>query len=89
MAEGKIVEFTAGWLFWSIVFFVVVGPFMYITWKFTNDDTFIVMRVGVGIMAAAVGAGFVSWAVNSVFQWYYKRQRRVERKKTKKQKQRR
>jgi hypothetical protein len=94
--EGKVVakkvtkkkewEFdAAGWAFWVILFLVLIGPCIYLGKIVCYDDTSPTVWVGFGIVFSAIGAGLISWAVNSVVQRRRKRQRIVERKKAKRQ----
>jgi hypothetical protein len=75
---------SVGWIFWSVWFFVLLGPGLYGAWKLTNDDAHIFLRLGGGGCGAALGAGLIAWTVNSLLQWRVKRQRQTERKKAKK-----
>jgi len=86
VAGKEASSFVAGWLFWTIVFAVLVGPCIYGIWKITAEDTFSLLRVGTGIVTAAFASGVVSWAVNSVVQRHMKKKRIAERKKAKKRK---
>ncbi len=76
----------AGWGFWGIVFGMLVGPCVFLAWKIKRTQTAWVLPIGVGLLLAALGAGFVSWAVNGVVQYRRKKQRLVERKRAKKRK---
>jgi len=76
----------AGWVFWLIVFIVLAGPCVYGAWHVVYPDTPRPVPVVTGMVLAAVGAGVVSWAVNSVIQRQRKKQRIARRKKAQKQK---
>ncbi|HEO72245.1 MAG TPA: hypothetical protein ENN80_13370 [Candidatus Hydrogenedentes bacterium] len=86
MASNRAAEFVAGWLFWTILCVLLAGPCIYGVWRITEDDSYVLLRVGVGIVAAAIVAGMIAWAVNSVVQWRYRKRRLEERKKAKKRK---
>lgn len=87
MAKSSRREFdAAGWLFWTLVFAVLAGPGMYLAFKFTDKGSFILLRLGAGAMIAAVGAGVISWAVNTVLQYRNRKRRVAKRKKAKKRK---
>jgi len=73
----------AGWRFWLVVFVLLAGPCVYLAWTVTEDDTFAPMRVSAGAVLAALGAGVVSWAVNSVLQRRARKRRAAQRKKAK------
>lgn len=90
--EGKVVakkkewKFdAAGWVFWLVLFAVLLAPSMFLGKAVVYEDTAVSTWIGFGIVIAAIGAGIISWAVNSVIQRHRKRQRIVERKKAKKQ----
>ena len=76
----------AGWLFWLVVFFVLVGPCVYGTWQVVYSTVSRTVPIVTGLVLAAVGAGLVSWAVNAVIQHRQKKQRIARRKKVRKQK---
>jgi ABC-type uncharacterized transport system permease subunit len=76
----------AGWVFWLIVFVVLAGPCIYGAWHIVYPDTPRAIPIVTGMVLAAVGAGVVSWAVNSVIQRQRKKQRIARRKKAQKQK---
>ena len=85
MSKKTSFEFdAAGWLFWAIVLVLLLGPCLYGAWKITYSGTSWPIRIGIGSVSAAVGAGFVSWAVNAVLQRRLKKQRLSERKKKRK-----
>lgn len=89
MGKNKGFEFdAAGWLFWIVVFVVLLGPGIYGSKLAMYDDTPWVTWVGGGLVVAALGAGMVSWGVNSVVQRRRKRLRIAEKKRAKKQQQR-
>lgn len=76
----------AGWLFWTFLFLVLVGPCLWLAWRITYDTANVLVRIGMGVVSAAVGSGVLSSAVNWVLQRRRKKQRLVERKKAKKRK---
>ena len=73
-----------GWGFWLIVFCIAIGPCLYLAWKITYEGTNSSVRIAIGAVSAAVGAGVVSWLVNTVLQYRDNRRRKQERKKAKK-----
>jgi len=75
---------TAGWLFWSIVFVILAVPCIYGVWRVTDEHAFFLMRIGAGVVIAAIGAGVISLAVNAVLQYRNKKRRVVARKRAKK-----
>jgi hypothetical protein len=76
----------AGWLFWTVVFAVLIGPLIYLFWNVVYETTSRIVPVGMGVVGAAIGAGFISWAVNAVIQVHTRKKRLQERKKAKKRK---
>ena len=60
---------SVGWRFWSICFFVLLGPATYVGWNFAYEDrkTGIFPWV-VGFGLAAFGAGLLSVTVNFAIQ---------------------
>ena len=86
MTEKRKFEFdAAGWLFWTIVFAVLVGPSIYSMKFLLYDDTPIMIFIGSGVVFAAIGAGFISWIVNAILQRRSKKRRIEEKKKARKQ----
>lgn len=77
---------TAGWTFWFVVFLVLVGPSWYVFWLIRYTRSHWSSTVILAIVAAAVGAGLISWAVNTLIQYRQKRQRTLQRKKARKNK---
>lgn len=77
---------SAGWLFWLILFLAFLAPCIITAWKFSYAHASRIFPIGVGVVMAALSAGIMSWAVNSVLQSRLKKQRIAERKKTKKRK---
>jgi len=76
----------AGWLFWTVVFLLALGPCLYGSWHLVYDDASRWIPLSMGFVFAALIAGFLSWAVNAVLQRRVKKRRLSERKKAKKQK---
>lgn len=85
MEKKRSFEFdAAGWGFWVIVFFVLVGPAIYGSWHVVTERASRGIPVGMGLVGAALGAGLVSWAVNAVLQFKRKKEKLAERRKSKK-----
>jgi hypothetical protein len=76
----------AGWVFWLIVFVLLAGPCIFGIWKIVYATANRSIPIVTGLIVAAIGAGFISWAVNAVVQRRQKQQRIARRKKTRKQK---
>ena len=76
----------AGWLFWLILFFVFLAPGIFLTRMIVYKSTSWMITAVAGAVFAAVVAGVISWAVNSLIQYRKKKQRIADRKKAKKQK---
>ena len=74
----------AGWPFWTVLFVLLVGPGIYGSLQLVRSGANPMLPVGMGVVSAAIGAGVVSWAVNSVIQWRRKKKRLAERKKARK-----
>jgi len=86
VAKKKGYEFdAAGWVFWLVVFGLLLGPGIYGSKQIMYEDTPWMQWVGGGVVVAALGAGIISWAVNSVVQRRRKRLRLAEKKRAKKQ----
>ena len=73
-----------GWIFWAVTFVVLLGPAVYGLWLIKYKTTPWLVPFGGGVVLSALAAAVVSWAVNSVLQHRYKRQRIVGRKKARK-----
>lgn len=76
----------AGWLFWIVVFVVLIGPLTYLSWNIVYETASRIVPVAMGVVGSAIGAGFISWAVNAAIQFRAKKKRTQERKKARKQK---
>ena len=76
---------TAGWLFWLIIFLLLLWPGILIASRFIYAVYGRWYPFVTGAILAALGAGVVSWAVNSVLQRRRKRLRTLARKKARKQ----
>lgn len=91
MAEEKGSRFdSAGWGVWGILFFVLVGPFIYVMYRGMYSDTSPMGYIGFGVLTAALVSAIVTASVNTVIQWRLekvrKRERSAARKKRKKRK---
>lgn len=87
MSKGTSFDFdAAGWLFWSVITLLLLGPAIWLAWKIADPYASRVYPIGVGATGAILGSSFVSMAVNYVVQRRRKKQRLSERKKAKKRK---
>jgi len=75
-----------GWIFWLIVFAVLLGPGIWVSWKVVYRSVSPLYPVGMGAVSAALGSGLVSWAVNAVIQTRQKKRRIAEKKKARRKK---
>lgn len=78
---------SVGWGFWIICFGVLVVPCVFLSWTVSYEDArsrFLPLLLGV--VLAALGAGFLSWSVNAVVQSRLVKKRKADRKKSKKRK---
>ncbi len=73
----------AGWTFWLIAFGVLLGPAVWALWVVKTEEAAWFFPLAMGTVLAALGAGVVTWAVNTVIQGRLKKQRLIERKKKK------
>ena len=69
-----------GWRFWGVTFAVLLGPLWYGAHRMVREDTPFLATLGIGIVAAAVAAGLVTWPVNSVLQHLAKKRHAEQRK---------
>ena len=76
---------TAGWLFWLFIFLLLLWPGIFLASKIIYAIYGRWYPIVMGAVLAAVGAGVVSWAVNSVLQRRQKKLRSQARKKARKQ----
>ena len=86
MAKQKIAEESVGvgWIFWTIAFGILVGPFFYLTWQVRYEDVTPLFPVVVAVCLAALAAGFLSVGVNSVLHKRQEWRNKTELKKSKK-----
>ena len=85
MAAKKADAFEyVGWKFWGVIFVLIAIPAIYGSFQLVREDTTFLVPVSMGGITAAIGAGLVSWATNSVLQYRAKRRQRTVRKKAKK-----
>ncbi len=81
MAKKETVRtYSVGWLFWLITMGIFAGPAIYVCFKIVVEGTFFMVPVGFGLIAAALAAGILSWAVNAVLQFRNRRARLKARK---------
>lgn len=57
-----------GWPFWSILFFILLGPAIYFSWQIKVRTASILFPITLGAIMAAVAAGVFTTAVNAVLQ---------------------
>lgn len=87
MSKNNWLDFdAAGWVFWSIVSLVLLGPALWLAWKITDPYVSRAYPIVIGAIGAIIGASFISTVVNYLVQRRRKRLRLGERKKSKKQK---
>ncbi len=84
MAKKNAEPFVAGWMFWGIIFLVLSPVAIYFCWQIVEAEESRLIPVGMGLLLAALGAGFVAWAVNAVIQWAQRQRKNDARKKAKK-----
>jgi hypothetical protein len=73
-----------GWKFWFVIFVLIVIPGIYVSFQLVTDRALFLVPIAMGGIAAAIGAGFLSWAVNAVLQYRAKKRHLAARKKAKK-----
>lgn len=87
MSKGNWLDFdAAGWLFWSVVSLVLLGPAVWLSWKIVDPYASRLYPVAIGAIGAIIVASFISTGVNYLVQLRRKKQRLTERKKSKKHK---
>lgn len=89
MAKKKSVkssEEAAGWLFWLVSFVIFIAPCIWGAWQVARESATPAAKIVLGVVATAMAASLLSWAVNSVYQYRNKKRRIAERKKAKKKK---
>jgi uncharacterized membrane protein (DUF485 family) len=75
---------SVGWLFWFIVFVVVLGPAVYLSFQVVDENEAAPIPVGMGVILAGFLAAIVAWIVNAILFQRGKRIRAITRKKVKK-----
>lgn len=71
---------TVGWKFWLVAFVVLIVPGYLALLPITRESTPWYALAAGGVVFAAIGAGVVSWAVNSLLQYRVRKRRHAERK---------
>jgi uncharacterized membrane protein len=74
---------SVGWLFWFVVFLVLLGPSIYLSFQWVTEDEAAPIPVGMGVLLAGFVAAIVAWIVNSILQARARRQQSEARKKAK------
>lgn len=67
----------AGWGFWSIVFLILLGPSIYVSFQISYEQSSMLVIVVVGMSIAAFIAGIVTFIVNMILQSRAERIRRA------------
>ncbi len=72
----------AGWGFWLFVFAVLYVP----SWFWLSRNAYNDTKTGIfpwtgALVLAALGAGIVTWAVNTALRWWSRRAQRAARRK--------
>ena len=75
-------DISVGWRFWIVVFLLLFGP----AWYWSSKNAFDDQKTGLfpwasAFVIATLGAGFISWAANLVFQAWSRRMRTTRQKK--------
>jgi putative effector of murein hydrolase LrgA (UPF0299 family) len=84
-AEDKREWFdAAGWPFWLVVFVILLIPSMIGMYAIRREDASWLGPIGMGVFAAALGAGIISWAVNAVIQRRARKRQEQARKQARK-----
>jgi hypothetical protein len=76
----------AGWEFWIVCFVAALGPCLFLGFRMARESSPRLAPISFGFIAAAFGAGFVTWAANSVIQRRAEQERKREKKRKRKQK---
>jgi len=63
----------AGWGFYLITLAILAAPAIYGCFQIVTKTTKWPMPVIMGLFVASMGAGFITWAVNTTLQWMHKR----------------
>ena len=67
-----------GWVLWTVLTFVLLGPFLYLIRRLTYDSTTpLPTRVFMALFVSAIASGIITWAINET--WYRIRLRRTAR----------
>lgn len=69
-----------GWIFWLICFLALLVPCLYFSWQNAFESVSLIVPLSLGSATAAIGAGLVSWAVNTALQNRARKRRRTDRK---------
>ncbi len=88
MSKSNWLDFdAAGWLFWTIVTLVLLGPCLWVASEIVDPYVWQnekVYPITIGVVMAIILASFVSTGMNWLIQRRRKRLRLVEKKKSKK-----
>ena len=78
----------AGWVFFLITFAIMLGPCNLLGWHLRYEQVSPAPILAFSTTIAAIGAGLVTWGANGVIQARRQKQRKAERKESKRRKQR-
>lgn len=81
--EDQSETYGVGWVFYVICVLFLTGPSIYFVWFRTFEDSRGMFPVIMGVALAGVGAGVVTWAVNSIWYLIASRRYNAKRKKSK------
>jgi len=62
----------------------LAAPSIYFCWTIVEKDESRLIPIGMGLLVAGLGAGFVAWGANSALQWRQRRHKLEVRKTHKK-----
>ncbi len=79
---------TIGWIFWSILAVLLTPVGLWLSWQLTYDTANILLRVGLGLFMAAIGAGLLSWGLNEILYRRMMRKQSQQKKVARKEKRR-
>ena len=73
-----------GWRCFLIVYIVLIGPGIYLSFVVMREGIPWVVPFGLGLLAGALAAALLTWALNEALQRYHRKRRLDARKKARK-----